>query len=127
MRLLCCALMRQSADLAAKLVERISFAQGRLSTQDLKLHSDNGSPMKGYSMRAMLYKLGISHSYSRPRVSNDNPYVESIFKTMKYRSSYPVPDEDGFETLDAARKWGVKVCRVVYAMRLGGSSAEPSP
>ena len=49
----------------------------------LVLHSDNGSPMKGATLLAILEKLGVQSSFSRPRVSNDNPYSESLFKTMK--------------------------------------------
>ena len=75
----------ESAEKAAELIKRVSLAQGRLSTQKTVLHSDNGSPMKGATMLAMLYNLGITPSNSRPRVSNDNAYAESIFKTMKYR------------------------------------------
>lgn len=53
------------------------------------LHSDNGSPMKGATMLATLQALGVMPSFSRPAVSNDNPYSESLFKTMKYRPAYP--------------------------------------
>ena len=98
----------QSADRAAKLVERISLAQRRLSTQDLRLHSDNGSPMKGATMLATLYRLGITPSNFRSRVSNDNAFAESIVKTMKYRPNYPSPAEGGFETIEEARQWVAK-------------------
>jgi len=53
------------------------------------LHSDNGSPMKGATMLAILQELGVMPSLSRPSVSNDNPYSESLFRTLKYRSEYP--------------------------------------
>lgn len=66
------------------------------------LHSDNGSPMKGASMLATLQALGVAPSFSRPAVSNDNPYSESLFKTMKYRPAYP---RQAFESLLAARRW----------------------
>lgn len=66
------------------------------------LHSDNGSPMKSFTMRAKLEALGIKPSYSRPRVSNDNPYIESMFRTVKYCPQWP---SQGFESLDAARSW----------------------
>ena len=98
----------ESAHLAAKLVERISLAQRRLSIQDLKLHSDNGSPMRGATMLATLYRLGITPSNSRPRTSNDNAFAESIFKTMKYRPNYPAPSEGGFATIEEARRWVAK-------------------
>ncbi len=57
------------------------------------LHSDNGSPMKGATMLATLQNLGVVPSFSRPSVSNDNPFSESIFRTLKYRPEYP---EDKF-------------------------------
>lgn len=66
------------------------------------LHSDNGSPMKSFTLRAKLESLGIKASYSRPRVSNDNPYIESMFRTLKYCPQWP---SQGFESLDAAREW----------------------
>ena len=66
------------------------------------LHSDNGSPMKGYTMLATLQRLGIKTSFSRPGVSNDNAFSESLFKTLKYAPFYP----DGpFESLRGARQW----------------------
>lgn len=66
------------------------------------LHSDNGSPMKGATMLATLQALGVMPSFSRPAVSNDNPYSESLFKTMKYRPAYPTRP---FADLMAARQW----------------------
>lgn len=58
--------------------------------------------MKDATMPATLYQLGITPSNSRPRVSNDNPYAESLFKTLKYRPNY---QPKGFEILEEARKW----------------------
>ena len=68
----------------------------------LVLHSDNGSPMKAATMLETLHKLGVTPSNSRPRVSNDNPYAESLFKTVKYHCSYPT---GGFATIEDARTW----------------------
>ena len=68
----------------------------------LVLHSDNGGPMKGATMLATLYKLGVIPSFSRPSVSNDNPYSESLFRTMKYRPEYP---SKPFETVEQAQSW----------------------
>lgn len=65
------------------------------------LHSDNGHPMKGVTVMGLLEKLGIKASFNRPRQSNDNPYVESLFRTLKYCPAYP----GRFETLDDAREW----------------------
>jgi putative transposase len=64
--------------------------------------------MKGSTMLATLYELGVTPSRSRPRVSNDNPYSESVFKTCKYRPEYPAK---GFVSLDAAREWVLKFAR----------------
>ena len=68
----------------------------------LVLHSDNGSPMKGSTMLETLYNLGVIPSRSRPRVSNDNPYAESLFKTLKYRPNY---QPKGFNNITEARLW----------------------
>jgi len=92
----------ESAENASILIQRASLAQGRFSTEPLVLHSDNGSPMKGATMLATLYQLGITPSNSRPRVSNDNPYAESLFKTLKYRPNY---QPSGFASIEEARKW----------------------
>ena len=66
------------------------------------LHSDNGSPMKGYTMLATLQRLGIKTSFSRPGVSNDNAFSESLFKTLKNVPFYP---EGPFESLTDTRQW----------------------
>ena len=93
----------ESAENASILVRRGVLSEKRLtSANPLVLHSDNGSPMKGASLLETLYSLGITPSRSRPRVSNDNPYAESIFRTCKYRPSYPI---GGFTTITEARDW----------------------
>ncbi|MBP0556295.1 hypothetical protein J8J23_20965, partial [Mycobacterium tuberculosis] len=66
------------------------------------LHSDNGAPMKSQTLRMKAYELGVLTSYSRPRVSNDNPFAEALFRTVKYAPSFP---EHGFDSLDGARVW----------------------
>jgi transposase InsO family protein len=60
-----------------------------LDPDGVVLHSDNGGPMKGSTMLATLERLGVVASFSRPRVSDDNPYSEALFRTMKYRPDYP--------------------------------------
>ncbi len=93
----------ESAENASQLVRRAVLSeQCTVRRKPLVLHSDNGSPMKGATMLETLYMLGITPSKSRPRVSNDNPYAESIFRTCKYRPNYPI---GGFETLAEAREW----------------------
>jgi putative transposase len=93
----------ESAEHASQLIRRAVIAEG-ITRQDepLVLHSDNGSPMKGSTLLETLYLLGITPSRSRPRVSNDNPYSESVFRTCKYCPSYPAK---GFAALDDARSW----------------------
>lgn len=91
----------ESADYAAEVVHRGVLGEGCVD-QPLVLHADNGSPMKGESLLATLYRLGISTSYSRPRTSNDNPYSEALFRTCKYRPDYPA---QGFDSLEQARAW----------------------
>ena len=86
---------------AATLIEKACLAEG-IKRQQLVLHSDNGSPMKGATMLAKLQQLGIMPSFSRPSVSNDNPYSESLFGTLKYTPAYPGRP---FEGLDTARQW----------------------
>ena len=66
------------------------------------MHADNGGPMKGATMIATLEHLGVLPSFSRPSVSNDNPFSEALFRTLKYRPAYP---ERPFADLAAARTW----------------------
>lgn len=91
----------ESGELAASLVQRC-IEREQCLREPLVLHSDNGSPMKSFTMKAKLEELGVTNSYSRPRVSNDNPFSEALFKTLKYVSNYPA---DGFGSLKAARDW----------------------
>ena len=91
----------ESSEHAARLMSRTHLRES-VGTQPLILHSDNGSPMKGVSLLEALYKLNVVSSYSRPRVSNDNAYAESIFKTCKYRPDYP---SKGFKDIGEARLW----------------------
>jgi putative transposase len=74
----------------------------QIAPGQLVLHSDNGGSMKGSTMLATLKALGVMASLSRPAVSNDNPYSESLFKTLKYRPEYPL---DPFVDIAAARTW----------------------
>lgn len=92
---------QESSALAADLVQDLCRREG-IPRDQLILHSDNGSPMKGATLLATLQKLGITPSRSRPAVSNDNPYSESLFKTLKYDARYP---SQPFATLAAAREW----------------------
>ena len=91
----------ESSELAALLMRRASLAEG-LTGRPLVLHSDNGSAMKGATMLVTLEQLGVAASFSRPRVSNDNPYAEALFRTCKYRPDYP---SKPFASLEEARAW----------------------
>jgi transposase InsO family protein len=91
----------ESGKLAAQLLERTVWAE-KCVKKNVVLHSDNGAPMKSYTMLAKMYELGVASSRSRPRVSNDNPYSESLFRTVKYCPRWP---SEGFESLDKAREW----------------------
>lgn len=95
----------ESAHLASQLLQDICIRQG-ITPGQLTLHSDNGAPMKGETMLATLQRLGVAHTRSRAAVSNDNPYSESLFKTLKYRPQYPVRP---FEDLLQARRWVTEV------------------
>jgi putative transposase len=66
-----------------------AFHRHKVDPKGLVLHSDNGSPMKGSTMLTTLQRLGVVPSFSRPGVSNDNPFSESLFRTLKYRPEYP--------------------------------------
>lgn len=91
----------ESTVLGAEVVLDIC-AREKIQPGQVVLHSDNGSPMKGATMLATLQRLGVVPSFSRPAVSNDNPYSESLFKTLKYRPGYPGKT---FEELVDARRW----------------------
>lgn len=92
---------RESAEAAAALVRRICDDSG-VDPRGIVLHSDNGKPMRGSTMVATLQWLGIVPSFSRPHVSDDNPYSEALFRTLKHTPAYPrLP----FSSADAARRW----------------------
>ena len=91
---------RESAAEAVNIITQ-AYLDEKIMHQALILHSDNGSPMRGTHTLCAMKNLGIKHLFSRPSVSNDNPYSESFFKTLKYDLTYPVK----FESLAAARAW----------------------
>jgi putative transposase len=90
----------ESSELAKQLIAESARKQG-IQPDQLTLHADNGSPMKGKPLSQLLLDLGITGSHSRPHTSDDNPFSEAQFKTMKYRPDYP----DRFASLDDARTW----------------------
>lgn len=97
--------LSQSSEHAANLIKQACDDENIMQDQ-LILHSDNGSPMKGVSMMSMLEALGVTKSFSRPSVSNDNPYSESLFKTLKYHTKFPATEK--FKTIFDARTWCVQ-------------------
>lgn len=91
----------ERAEYAADIFGKICMRE-EIDDNGLVLHSDNGAPMKGATMLATLQKLGVVPSFSRPSVSNDNAYSESLFRTLKYQPGFP---EQPFESVEAARAW----------------------
>ena len=97
------------AEHAVLLVRRTALAEGiaELAVKPV-LHGDNGATLKALTVLATLYRLGVTPSYSRPRVSDDNAYAESLFRTAKYRPEFPAK---GFADLAAARAWADQFVR----------------
>ncbi len=91
----------ESGDVASEIMKKL---ERKRCLKGVHLHSENGSPMKPATMLATLQNLGVAPSFSRPQVSNDNPYSESLFRTLKYNAGYP----KSFESIEAAREWVAK-------------------
>lgn len=92
---------RESSELSSSLLTEICFKEN-INPDQLALHADNGGPMKGATMLVTMQKLGVVPSFSRPSVSDDNPFSESLFKTLKYCPQYPTKP---FESCFAASLW----------------------
>ena len=92
---------RESSELSSRLLVKICESEG-VSPDQVTLHSDNGGPMKGATMLVTMQRLGVIPSFNRPAVSNDNPYSESMFRTLKYCPQFP---SKPFESIEAAREW----------------------
>lgn len=90
----------ESSDLAKQLIAETARKHG-IQPDQLTLHADNGSPMTGKPLSQLLVDLNITSSHSRPHTSDDNPFSEAQFKTLKYRPDYP----DRFASIDQARAW----------------------
>jgi transposase InsO family protein len=106
----------ESAEQAAALVENTCTELG-VNSNALHLHSDNGGPMKGATMLATLQRLGVVASFSRPRVSDDNPFPEALFRTLKYRPGFP---NRPFHDIDEARRTADPNSRTSHDVRGGG-------
>jgi transposase InsO family protein len=95
---------REDAQIAADLVSRACLREriSRPRPQPLILHADNGNAMRSATLESRLEELGVLRSFSRPRVSNDNPYSESLFRTVKFRPDYP---RRPFRSQEEACEW----------------------
>ena len=91
----------ESATISAELFTRVCDEEG-IHPRGLVLHSDNGAAMRGNTMIATLQRLGVVPSFSRPHVSNDNPYSEALFRTLKHIPAYP---QLPFADIESARRW----------------------
>jgi transposase InsO family protein len=89
----------ESAEHAGRLIATACSREG-VQRDQVSLHQDNGAPMKCGTFLALLQELGVAPSFSRPGVSDDNPFVEALFRTLKYRPEYP---DRSFASLEAAR------------------------
>jgi len=89
---------RESAELARRLIEHTCVKQ-RIAPGQLTVHADRGSSMKSKPVALLLADLGVTKTHSRPHVSDDNPYSESQFRTLKYRPGFP----DRFGSIEDAR------------------------
>ena len=93
---------RESAELAKRLISE-TIRKQEADPLHLTIHADRGSSMKSKCVALMLSDLGVTKTHSRPHVSNDNPFSESQFKTMKYRPEFPTR----FGSIEDARAFGV--------------------
>ena len=92
-----------NAEFASQFLQEAFTSRG-IAPRQLVVHSDNGASMKAAKTQAVLENNGVTFSHSRPRVSNDNPYSESLFRTLKYSGDYLYP-RNGFASLEEAQRW----------------------
>lgn len=97
---------RESSELAMILIEQTCIRQG-IKKDQLTIHADRGSSMKSNVVGQLLADLGVTKTHSRPHVSNDNPYSESLFKTLKYRPNFP----ECFGSIEDARSFCIDFFR----------------
>ena len=93
----------ENKDLAERFLSE-AIAKYGIEPGQLTIHSDRGSPMVAQNVAQMMAGLGVTKSHSRPKTSNDNPYSESQYKTLKYRHDFP----DRFGSLEDARAWCIR-------------------
>ena len=92
---------KECAELSKELMKAAFLSEG-ITGEGLVIHSDNGKPMKGATLLAMLQWLGVVTSFSRPHVSDDNAFSEALFRTCKYCPFFP---SHPFSSIEAARLW----------------------
>jgi putative transposase len=92
-----------SAQIASELITR-ACRDGNVDPRGLVLHADNGKPMRGSTMIATLQWLGVIPSFSRPHVSDDNPYSEALFRTLKHTPAYPRTPFAGISSIECLDK-----------------------
>lgn len=97
---------RESASLAEELIAATCVRQN-IQPQQLTIHADRGSSMSSKPVALLMADLGVTKTHSRPHVSNDNPFSEAQFKTLKYRPDYP----DRFGCQQDARTWAAEFFR----------------
>jgi len=98
---------RENADLAKRFI-RETIEKENVDADQLTIHSDRGPAMKSHTVAQLLATLGVTKSHSRPHVSNDNPFSESQFKTLKYRPEFPDrfgSQEDGHGFCQGFFRW----------------------
>lgn len=94
---------QESGEYASTLLQRSVLCEQCFNQPiPVVLHSDNGAPMKSLTFKAKMEEMGVISSYSRARVSNDNPFSEALFRTLKYCPMWP---SNGFRSLEEARLW----------------------
>lgn len=89
---------REESDIAKELFKSLTL---EYNLKGVHLHSDNGAPMRGSSLLGFLNGLEVTNSFNRPRTSNDNAYIESFFRTLKYSPGYP----GHFKCIGDSRAW----------------------
>lgn len=92
---------KEAGELAVEVIQQARLKE-RCFAHPPVLHADNGAPMKSQTLRVKLREWGIAPSHSRPGVSDDNAFVESLFRTLKYSPKWPAK---GFGSLEEARQW----------------------
>jgi len=109
--------LTESAEHAGLLIASACSQEG-VQRDQVTLHQDNGAPMKCGTFLALLQSLGVAASFSRPGVSDDNPFVEALFRTLKYRPEYP---DLPFASLEAAREFIDRFVRWYNTQHLHGN------